>query len=181
MTPSTDAELVRLTRLGDGEAFTELVHRYQAAVFSVCYRMLGERQAAEDVSQETFVRVYTHLGSYQTDRPFGPWIRRVAANLSINWLNANRLLAAPLDEETQGQIAQEAPTPEEAAIQGESGQKLSAAIRRLRPTQRAVLELSHFHALSYAEIATELNLPLSDVKSHLFRARKHLAEILNHE
>jgi RNA polymerase sigma-70 factor, ECF subfamily len=177
---SPDSDLANLARHGDLEAFGELVRRYQSAVFSVCYRLLGERRSAEDLAQETFLRAFLRLDTYQLERPFGPWIRRVAANLSINAIKASWMATLPLEDEDTALAVDPQEGPEEAAVRQEISQNLSRAIRSLRPHQRAVIELSHFQGLSYAEIAAELEMPLSDVKSHLFRARKQLAEILSH-
>jgi RNA polymerase sigma-70 factor (ECF subfamily) len=177
----SDSDLVNLARHGDLEAFGELVRRYQAAVFSVCYRLLGERRSAEDLAQETFLRAFLRLETYQAERPFGPWIRRVAANLSINEMKASRLMLLPLEDEDAAPTAGEGDGPEETLLRQDASQTLARGIRSLRPHQRAVIELSHFQELSYAEIAAELEIPLSDVKSHLFRARKRLAEILRHD
>ena len=180
LTEPTDAQLALESIQGDAEAYAGLVRRYQAAVFSVCYRMLGERGAAEDMAQETFLRAFLHLESYQVERPFGPWIRKMAANLCINQMKAQRLLILPFEEESGPRLEAHIPGPEDAAVENETARGLAAAIRSLRPAQRAVIELSHFQEMSYAEIAAALGLPLSDVKSHLFRARKRLAEILQH-
>src|SRR5690349_23941862 len=98
MPDPSDQDLVRLTRAGQPEAFGDLVRRYQASVFNVCYRLLGERASAEDLAQEAFIRAHARLAQYDLARPFGPWIRRVAANLCLNHL-ADRKSSVPLDEE----------------------------------------------------------------------------------
>jgi RNA polymerase sigma-70 factor (ECF subfamily) len=179
MDAAADADLAARAREGDAEAFAGLVRRYQDSVFGVCYRLLGERRSAEDLAQEAFIRAYTHLASYQPERPFGPWVRRVAANLCINQLNLRQPAIEPLEEDERLGSAEAG--PEEQAARREQARSIQEAIQRLPPRQRAVVELSHFHGLSYVEIATELRLPLSDVKSHLFRARKRLAEMLQHD
>ena len=181
MDEPSDALLALGARQGDAEAYSGLVRRYQTAVFSVCYRMLGELGAAEDMAQETFLRAYLHLESFQIERPFGPWIRKVAANLCINQMKARRMLTISLEEENDPRLETQLHGPENTAEEHETACALAAAIRSLPPHQRAVIELSHFQEMSYAEIAAALDLPLSDVKSHLFRARKRLAEILPHD
>ena len=166
---------------GQNEAYGELVRRCQDGVFNVCYRMLGERREAEDLAQEALLRGYQRLASFDSARPFGPWIRRVAANLSINEMKASRLMLLPLEDNHTAPTAGEGDGPEETLLRQDVSQALARGIRSLRPHQRAVIELSHFQELSYAEIAAELEIPISDVKSHLFRARKRLAEILRHD
>jgi RNA polymerase sigma-70 factor, ECF subfamily len=177
----TDRDLAVRSRRGDPEAFGELVRRYQTAVFNACYRLLGERREAEDLAQEAFIRAYHHLDSYDIERPFGPWMRRVAANLCINHLKAEHRLEVPLEDESDlapiesGRLTPQAPSPETLHLQHEQAEALRRAILELPPAYRAVIELRHFLDLSYQEIAGQLGLPLSDVKSHLFRARKLLA------
>lgn len=177
-TVGDEREWLRRARHGDPDAYGQLVRRYQTAVFNVCYRLLHDRAEAEDAAQEAFLRAYTRLETFDLERPFGPWMKRVAANLCLNRLEACPPAAAELDEERD-----RAPDadPEAAREQTESAEAVRAAIAGLPPHYRAVVELRHFQNLSYDEIAAALKLPLSEVKSHLFRARKMLAEKLKRE
>ena len=90
MTEISDSSLVIRTLQGDPNAFGTLVCRYQRPVFNVCYRLLGERRLAEDLAQEAFIRAYQRLGSFAPQRPFGPWMRQVTANLCCNHLSSRR-------------------------------------------------------------------------------------------
>ena len=176
-----DGDLVRRTRQGDPEAFGELVRRYQSAVFNVCYRLLGERTAAEDQAQEAFIRAYARLDTFDTQRPFGPWIKRVAANLCLNHLARRPQPDEPLEDETAHPLSEPlvaAQDPARLAEAAQSAEAVRAAIRALPPRYRAVIELRHFQDLSYLELAAALGRPLSDVKSDLFRARRLLAQLL---
>jgi len=178
MNASPDRDLVLRARRGEAEAFGELVRRYQTAVFNVCYRLMGERREAEDMAQEAFVRAYARLASFDPERPFSPWMRRVAANMCLNRLSSLPAPPAEVDEEREPDDAGRRP---EALLEDAQRQEvLRAALASLPAHYRAVLELRHYQELSYDEIARELRLPLSDVKSHLFRARKLLAEKLSH-
>jgi RNA polymerase sigma-70 factor (ECF subfamily) len=180
---SSEQVLAQNARNGDLQAYGELVGTHQAAVFNVCLRLLGERREAEDQAQEAFIRAYSRLHLYDASRPFGPWIRRLAANLCLNRLEEQRRLELPLDEAREETLAA-APGlgPEERLTAAEQSVVLRRAILGLPPAYRAVIELRHFQELSYEEIADNLKLSLSDVKSHLFRARKMLAaRITAHE
>lgn len=177
MSDSDERKLVGRAQRGETAAFGELVRVHQASVFNVCLRLMGERAEAEDAAQEAFIRAFGRLNTFQPERPFGPWMRRVAANLCLNRLEARRE-AVPLDEE-RDEAAEL--TPEASRMQTEQSQAVRTALASLPAHYRAVVELRHFQELSYDEIAAELNLPLSDVKSHLFRARKLLAEKLKRE
>ncbi|MCI0554754.1 MAG: sigma-70 family RNA polymerase sigma factor [Anaerolineae bacterium] len=175
MTAPTDRDLILRARRGDAEAYGELVTRYQTNVFNVCYRILHERGEAEDLAQETFMRAYDRLDTFDIEREFGPWIRRVAANLCLNHLESQRN-SAELDEERD---AGESQRPEAVVVVHERSEQIRRALASLPPQYRVVIELRHYQEMSYDEIAKELNIPFSDVKSHLFRARKILAEKLH--
>jgi RNA polymerase sigma-70 factor (ECF subfamily) len=181
MNAPLDGELIGRCRSGDVEAFGELVQRYQQAVFNVCFRMLDERREAEDLTQESFLRAYRKLETYDVERPFGPWIRRLAANLCLNHLEKRRVPHMPLDEERDQPIESALPDPEKKRIQMEAKSHVRTAIMELPPKYRAVIELRHYQAMSYAEIARTLNISASDVKSHLYRARRRLAERLRYD
>ena len=175
MTAPTDRDLIVRARRGDGDAFSELVTRYQTNVFNVCYRILHERGEAEDLAQETFMRAYNRLEQFDLEREFGPWVRRVAANLCLNHLESQKV-NAPLDEDRD---ADESIRPEKQVEVRERSEQIRGALASLPPHYRVVVELRHYQEMSYDEIAAELKIPLSDVKSHLFRARKLLAEKLH--
>jgi RNA polymerase sigma-70 factor (ECF subfamily) len=178
MNASPDRDLILRARRGETDAFGELVRRYQATVFNVCYRLMGERREAEDMAQEAFIRAYSRLESYDLERPFGPWMRRVAANLCLNRLASQPPVQPEVDDERDPDDP--AQRPEAVSEQRDEAERLRMALVSLPAHYRAVLELRHYQELSYDEIAESLRLPLSNVKSHLFRARKLLAEKLNH-
>jgi len=181
VTPS-DRELAERARGRDPEAaadaYGELVRRYQASVFNVCYRLAGERRLAEDLAQEAFLRAYQRLNTFDLERPFGPWMRRVAANLCLSRLQTSPPPTFSLEDEHDEPAGIEHGDPEAALEQAERARAVREALLSLPPHYRAVIELRHFQDLSYDEIAAALRLPLSDVKSHLFRARKLLAQKL---
>lgn len=174
----SDQDLVTRTRGGEPQAFGELMQRYQASVFNVCLRMMGERREAEDMTQEAFIRAHERLHTFDEERPFGPWIRRVAANHCLNRLKRHAPATVPLEDELDiprqpGQLQ-----PEQVVIKRDRQRTIRQAILNLPANYRAVIELRHYQGLSYAEIGSAMGLPLSDVKSYLFRARKQLAQRL---
>ena len=173
-TPS-DRDLILQARRGAAEAFGELVTRYQMGVFNVCYRILHERGEAEDLAQETFMRAYDRIHTFDIEREFGPWIRRVAANLCLNHLESQKV-TTELDDERDADSAQ---LPEAVQEVRERSEQIRTALASLPANYRLVVELRHYQEMSYDDIAAHLNIPLSDVKSHLFRARKLLAEKLH--
>jgi RNA polymerase sigma-70 factor (ECF subfamily) len=179
MNAPSDRDLILQARRGGDanatEAFGELVTRYQTGVFNVCYRILHERGEAEDLAQESFMRAYDRIHTFDIEREFGPWIRRVAANLCLNHLESQKV-TTELDDERDADSAQ---LPEAVQEVHERSEQIRQALASLPANYRVIVELRHYQEMSYDEIAAQLNIPLSDVKSHLFRARKLLAEKLH--
>jgi RNA polymerase sigma-70 factor (ECF subfamily) len=178
MNAPTDRDLILQARSRGseaGQAFGELVTRYQTGVFNVCYRILHERGEAEDLAQEAFLRAFDRIHTFDIEREFGPWIRRVAANLCLNHLESQKV-TTELDDE---RVADQTQRPESVVEVRERSEQIRKVLASLPANYRLVIELRHYQELSYDEIAAELNIQLSDVKSHLFRARKILAEKLH--
>jgi len=178
MAVSRDQTLVKRTLDGDLDAFGELVQIYQSSVFNVCYRTLGNRRDAEDLTQEAFLRAYNNIKSYDPERPFGPWMRTLAANLCYNKLNRRELNRVPLEDERDFPHRDPVSSPEKTLEISQENQSLYQALWELPHQYRIALELRHFQGLSYQEMAEAINLPLNTVRSHLYRGRQKLAEIL---
>lgn len=176
MPEPSDRSLVLRTLAGEANAFGQLVKRYQTSVYNVCYRMMGAQQPAEDMTQEAFLRAYERLHTFDSARPFGPWIRTIATNHCLNNLKRKQPVLVPLDDsQSQGDPNT---NPEKRALRREQADKVRRAMQQLSPADRAVMELRHFQGMRYEEIAGELGLSVGAVKSRLYRARKELAEIL---
>lgn len=188
---ANERDLLLQAKQGNTAAYGQLVQAYQTAVFNVSYRLLGNRRDAEDMTQETFLRAYRALNTFDLARArsenlFAPWIKRIATNVCLNCLEARRIRPQttasdlPRDEESDARDMDEwasgQTTPEQSLVQQERTQQLRAAILSLPPQYRAVIELRHQQEMSYADMAKALERPLSSVKSDLFRARKMLAE-----
>jgi RNA polymerase sigma-70 factor (ECF subfamily) len=175
-----DEQLARLAQTGDKSAFGVLVQRHQARVYNIALRLTGDREEALDLAQEAFIRAHSMLASFDSTRLFAPWLARVASNVVLNQLRRRKPTSIPFAEEGNEQSRGARPPPDESAqpeqrfLANEQSAAIRAAILSLPPHYRAVVELRHFQELSYEEIAAALSLPLSDVKSHLFRARKLL-------
>lgn len=187
MVQANEREILERAKQGDEAALTALVHRCQTAVFNVAYRFLGNRQDAEDAAQEAFVRAFRALDTFDSERPFAPWIKRIAANHCLNRLEAAKIrpyipevdLAPPGETVmTLDKWAHHTPNPEQTLLAQEQAGTVRAAIVDLPPRYRMAIELRHFQGLNYEEMARVMERPLSSVKSDLFRARKMLAKKL---
>jgi RNA polymerase sigma-70 factor (ECF subfamily) len=175
---ATERRLIGLAQRGDPAAFSQLVAHYQQVVFNIAYRLTGDRQEAEDVAQEAFVRAYEALDRFELGRPFAPWLCRIATNAALNQIKRRR---PEVGVEDVAPLADAAPGPEARAIANDASARLRAAIATLPPHYCAAIELRHFQGLSYQEMSAALGAPLSDVKSWLFRARRRLRQALQAE
>lgn len=179
-----DQQLIRQARHGKTEAYGILAQRYQTRLFQLSYRMLGDSSEALDLTQEALIRGFTALPRFDPERPFGPWIQRIVVNLALTWRGKRGVPTISMDTvafDDQPAIdipADAAANPEALALAGEQRIALQRAILSLPPAHRAVVVLRHYQELSYEEIAETLAIPLSDVKSRLFRARRQLRDIL---
>lgn len=178
MQPELDHTLLKRSQQGDLSAYGQLIERYQKSVFNTCYRVMGTPQDAEDLAQDTFIRAYKRLHTFDLKKEFGPWVRTVGVNLCLNALQKKGNNQLAIDEQPENRKSKNAKTPEEILQQNEQANNIRRAIFELPAKHRAVIELRHYQAMSYAEIARTLKLPLSDVKSYLYRARQMLAQKL---
>jgi RNA polymerase sigma-70 factor (ECF subfamily) len=165
-----------MAKKGSQEAFTKIVETYQNPVYNLCYRMLGNAQAAEDAAQETFWRAYKSLSRYDEKRPFPTWLLSIAAHFCIDQQRRKRLPSIDLDEIIEFSAEDPLPNPESAVIQSEYSEDVQRQLSLLSEGDRAVLVLRYWHELSEDEICDTLNISKSAVKSRLHRARLHLAE-----
>jgi RNA polymerase sigma-70 factor (ECF subfamily) len=168
---------VSQAQAGSEEAFTQIVENYQRPVYNLCYRMLGEPEAAEDAAQEVFLRVYRNLWRYNPERPFGTWLMSIAAHYCIDRLRRRKMTLFSMDEEDAIELPDlGAPDPERETVKNEERQRLHRLLQSLDPLDRAALTLRYWNDCSEAEIAETLSLTVSAVKSRLHRARRALGK-----
>jgi len=167
---------IQRTLAGDQEAFTCLVKAYQTAVYNLAYRMLGNTVEAEDAAQETFLKAYTRLNTYDSGRKFSSWLLAIASHHCIDRLRQRRLDWLSLDELPPWRWLSNSKRPEEVVIQSEEHGEVRQLLDQLPPHYRAAVILRYWHDLSYREIAEALETTESSVKSTLHRARRMLAQ-----
>jgi RNA polymerase sigma-70 factor, ECF subfamily len=182
-----DAEIAVEALRGSGAACEALVRRFERPVYNLIARLVQDPGMAEDLTQETFIKMFRALGTYDPRLRFSSWLFRIAHNTAIDYLRQRRpALVAPIVDEADGErdrlasIADiTAMSPERAASNRELAAALEVAIDRLRPEYRSAIVLRHQEGLEYEEIAHVLDLPLGTVKTYLHRARRELARHLS--
>jgi len=188
---ASDQEIVALAREGHEVAYRELIRRYERPVFSLILRMVRDRQLAEDLAQETFVKALNAIGSYRPEYKFSSWMFKIANNTAIDYLRRRELDTLSLDgaphattqediEATALQVRDRGQSPLAELEARELGTAIERAIGRLRPEYRACILLRHVEGMAYEEIAELLDLPLGTVKTYIHRARHELRDMLAH-
>ncbi len=170
---------------GDQKAFEHLVIKYQTPIYNFCLRIVGNSEDAADMTQETFLKVWRNLEGFHGESAFSTWLFRLASNTCLDYLRTlKRRPVLPLavndsdGEEQTMDVADEAPSPEEALLAKEERSLLQEAMSALDAEQRQILTLRVVNDLSYTEIAQVLSLKEGTVKSRLARAREHLRKKL---
>ena len=184
-----DADVVALAQQGRDAAYRELVHRYERPVFSLVYRMVRDRELAEDLTQDTFVKVLSHIDKYRPEFKFSSWLFKIANNVAIDQLRRRQLDTISMDGSPHAASAEaveassfDVAVAQESALDELEARELGSAIERaiasLRPEYRSCIMLRHVEGRSYEEIAATLDLPLGTVKTYIHRARHELRKAL---
>ena len=187
---SSDRELLERCRAGEAAAFDVLVDRYAGRAYQIAYGVLGNREDAEEVAQDVFVRVHRALQRFRGDSEFSTWMYRIAVNLARNkyrWNKSrggNRAISidAPIegrDGETSGMdLPENRPGPDEETQLAEFQQNVTEELEKLPPLYREALVLRNIEQMSYEDIATLLGCKLGTIKSRIARAREELRKRL---
>ncbi len=184
-----EAALVAQSREGDAEAYGQLVRRYQSKIFRLAQHITQNREDAEDVLQETFLKAYEHLDQFQGNSKFYTWIVRIAVNQALMKLRRRKNdKSVSLDETIDTgedtivrEVAAWDEDPEERLSRGEVGEILDTAVQSLDAPYRSVFVLRDIEELSTEETAEALGLSVPAVKSRLLRARLQLREKLTRQ
>jgi RNA polymerase sigma-70 factor, ECF subfamily len=165
--------LVQACLAGNQTAMLSLVARFQGQVFGLCYRMLGQRQDAEDAAQETFLRVLRNLHRWDPSRDFEPWLLAIAGNRCRTALAARK--RRPISEALADRDVGD---PSHACSPNHLAEEVKLALVDVRYEYRQAFVLFHDHEFSYGEIAAAMDVPLGTVKTWVHRARRELIERL---
>src|SRR5262245_17422674 len=190
----SDGELVRQVLSGQRAAFDELIRRYQRQAVAVSYRLLGNTQDALEVTQDSFLKAFTSLGSLQKPEAFGGWLMRIVSNLSLNYRRSRKIRTQlPLDdmlgpaasaEQAAGatgagsEWAAKDDDPVHSLESKEMGKRLQEALSELPEKQRLAIVMFTIQELPQKEVAEALGCSVEAVKWHVFQGRKKLKELL---
>lgn len=173
-----EVELVQQARAGELNSFNQLVEKYQEQVYNLSWRMLGNTQDAEDATQETFVLAWRGLPRFKGG-DFKTWLLRIASNVCVDHLRANRRhQTIPLDELLKDPAISQLDSPEDQLLREELAGLLNRCLLALPEKQRLVIILADVQGLSYEEIAQITGTSLGTVKSRLNRGRMNLRNLV---
>jgi len=187
----TDQAVVERARKGRESAFRELIRRYERPVFSLIYRLVRDRERAEDLTQDTFIKVLNALDRYDPSYKFSSWIFKIAHNTALDDLRRKHPETLSIHGSPHAATADELEatvltpvstdeTPEDFTSSREIGTHIEEAIGRLRVEYRTAILLCHVEGRPYDEVAQIMNVPLGTVKTYIHRARNELKKQLAH-
>jgi RNA polymerase sigma-70 factor (ECF subfamily) len=181
----TDAGIAEAARKGDQQAFRVLVERHSHALFRLAFRMTGNEQDAEDLVQETFLRVHRQLHRFDSRSSFSTWLYRICANLALDLLRArrlrNELQPSPASQDGLGwldTVAAHEPSPERLMESRQLAGLLAPALSRLSALERAAFVLRHYEGFDVHHIAEALGVNGNAAKQSIFRAVQKLRRAL---
>ena len=175
----SNAELVRKSQFGDKAAFEQLVIRHQELVFSLAYKLTGNREMANDVAQEAFIRAWKAIEKFRGDSTFSTWIYRITVNTA--WTlrkKAKKHNTLNIDDTYEPIVIDEKKDPELVAINSDLSSVLINALDKIPIEQRIIVELKNIEGRSHKEIADYLNISVTAAKVRLHRAHQKLRQIL---
>lgn len=173
----SDYEIIKACLDGDSNCFCELISRYKNLVYSIILRMVADKEEANDLAQEVFIKIYKNLGKYHSDFKFSTWTMRITTNHVIDYRRKKKQQTIPLDDAGLLAISDDS-SPEAEYIEKESAQALKKAVEGLPDMYKVPIVLYHQQGLSYQEIAAVIEEPLSKVKNRIFRGRRMLKDDL---
>jgi RNA polymerase sigma-70 factor (ECF subfamily) len=173
-----ERELIERCRTGDDTAFAELVDRYKDLVYGLIYRMVRDRGLADDLAQDVFLKVHRGLPYFRGEARLSTWIFRIVQNVCVQ-ARSSRRPDVPLDDGGVGDRPLRQFGSEDRAFESlEDRDRLDKALAQLPPNYRMLVVAHYMKGVQYDALAEALNLPLGTVKTHLYRAKRRLRELL---
>jgi RNA polymerase sigma factor (sigma-70 family) len=181
-----DFQLVQAAISGDQKAYATLMNRYRQSVYHAMFKMVNNRDDAEDLTIEAFGKAFSKLPSYAPHYAFSTWLFRIAINNCIDYIRKKRLKTFSMDDtikaDSDAQFSQNLsnyePDAEQIMMHEQKIAHVRSLVENLSTKYRSMIELRYYDELSYEEIAQEMKLPLGTVKAQLFRAKEILYQQL---
>lgn len=179
---ASDEALIVYALDGDSVAFEHLFNRYRHAIYQLyVLRTGGSEEDADDLLQETFVKVYLNLSRFSPKYTFSQWVYTIARNTFIDYVRRRKDLMISIEKNTEWGMnvpISDNPNPEESLIKIQNSALLEQLMNKMTPRYRQLIELRFFREYSYEEIAEKLSLPLGTVKTQIHRAREQLCRLI---
>ena len=180
--------VIKATKEKDQQAFAELMGRYKDSIYFMLYKMVKNKDDAEDLTLEAFGKAFNRLSQYTPNYAFSTWLFKIATNNCIDFLRKKRKNILSIDngiENKDGdkmmiEIKSDGRTPEQETMRDQKIELMRTYVKKLKPRYETLVVMRYFKEMSYEEISSELNLPLGTVKAQLFRAREFLYNIMKH-
>jgi RNA polymerase sigma-70 factor (ECF subfamily) len=169
-----DSGILKKVLEGDESAFGNIVESFQRPVFNLCYRMLGNNEAAEDAAQETFWRAFRSINKYDPERSFPTWLLSIATHYCIDQLRKRKIPLNEFDDYLTEIVPDSLPNPESISLQKEQEKQVQNFLNGLPKLDQASIILRYWHECSEEEIGQVLGISKNAVKSRLYQARKKL-------
>lgn len=176
-----DSAVINRALSGDQDAYSMILDRYRGPLYHMLYKMVHNKEEAEDLVQEAFMKAFRALASFNEEYAFSTWLYKIAANNCIDFLRKKRLQTYSYDKpleakdgELRREYADEDKETDKPLLDDEKTRMINAAIDELPPKYKLAIELRHRDEMSYEDIAEQLNIPLGTVKARIFRAREML-------
>lgn len=181
-----DKVLVARCKEGDRDAFRRLVQKYERRIYGIVVGMIRDREEAWDLTQEVFVKVYRHLGSFEGNSSLYTWMYRITVNLSIDYIRKRKEAGLEYDDarrhdgrvDMNGPMGKPVDTPPQRLLREELVGKVNLALERLSPKHKQIVILREVEGLAYQEIADVLGISIGTVMSRLFHARRNMQRVL---
>jgi RNA polymerase sigma-70 factor (ECF subfamily) len=177
MTDFDERALIERCRTGDDIAFSELVDRYQNLVYAMVYRMVSDRSQTDDLAQEVFLKVHRGLPYFRGEARLSTWIYRIVANVCTQ-ARSRRVLEVPLDPDDHDRPRRQLGVTDAAFADLELRDRLEKAIAQLPDNYQLLVAAHYLDGIQYDALAEALDIPIGTVKTHLYRAKRRLRELL---
>lgn len=178
-----EKQIIEHLKSGDEFIYKYVYDQYSRMVYSVCFRMIGNKEEAEDVTQDVFIKVFNSINTFREDSKLSTWVYQITVNTCLNRLRRKKAINFLSlnfweDEKGENEMTAESLTPKEELEKSEIQKIVQDAINTLPAKQKSAIILSRYEELPYKEIAKIMGVSLSSVESLLFRAKENLAKKL---